>query len=147
MLYIKIGDNKYQAEFQSFITQFGNEGIRVISKAPITSGFLIIDDDDNIVSDKSDFSYLYREDGDCKEYTMVAETIIPTRCYMTEVPSSEYSKLSSRINKLSSAINATINSLEETNDAFCEYTTDTDIRLGDVEDSLCELSEMEESEE
>lgn len=87
MLYIKINDTKYPAEISTFPTQLGNTAIKVKSEAPLAEGFLIVDDEDNVISDKSDFIYLYAEDDDSKTYTKVAETPIPTECFASgDVP-------------------------------------------------------------
>lgn len=102
MLYIKIGDNKYPANFESFTTQFGNTAIRVISDAPTAEGFLIVDDNDKVVSDKSDFVYLYREDERCKEYTQVEEEPIPTQSFYV---GSEPSPIQRQINALNNRVN------------------------------------------
>lgn len=102
MLYIKIGDNKYPADFESFTTQFGNTAIRVISDAPTAEGFLIVDEEDKVVSDKSDFVYLYREDERCKEYTQVEEEPIPTQSfYVGDVP---ISPIQRQINALNNRV-------------------------------------------
>ena len=107
MLYIKIGNRKYAAKIQNFTTQRGKNGIRVISdEAPTAhSGFLVVDNDGNVISDRSAYTYLYREDDTCKEYTMVAERIIPTRCFeMGDVPASAVSRQISNLNARVSAI-------------------------------------------
>lgn len=100
MLYIKIGETKYPANFESFTTQFGNTAIRVISDAPIADGFLIVDENDKVKSDKSDFKYLYREDERCKEYTQVEEEPIPTQSfYVGDVPISPIQRQIASLNK------------------------------------------------
>ena len=89
MLYLKIDDNKYPIEkFSTFTSQFGNDAIRIIGETPIaTNGFQIVDEKDNIISDRSEYIYLLREDDSCKEYTRIAETIIPAKSFSTEVKS------------------------------------------------------------
>ena len=99
MLYIKIGDNKYPAEFSTFPTQKGNTAVRVKSDAPIASGFLIVDESDKVVTDYSSFTFLYREDGDVKEYTEVEEIPIPTSSSKTGVPISPIERQIQSLNK------------------------------------------------
>ena len=105
-MYIKINDEKYPIkDFQVFTTQMGNNGIRIIGDVPTASGFLILDDEENVIADRTDYTYLYREDENCKEYTSVAEEIIPTECsYMGDVPISpiqrQISALNNRVNEI-----------------------------------------------
>lgn len=101
MLYIKIGDESYPAKISTFNTQFGNLAVRIISEAPITNeGFLIIDENNNLICDYSDYIYLYREENNIKEYVNVDEKIIQTQCsYMGDIPSSAISKQISALNK------------------------------------------------
>lgn len=85
MLYIKIGEQKYPIDkFGTFITQLGNSAVRIVGDVPLAeNGFEIVDDEDNVIGDMSEFTYLYREDENCKEYTKVAEEIIPTQSFAT----------------------------------------------------------------
>ena len=99
MLYIKIGDNKYPADFSTFPTQKGNTAVRVKSDAPIASGFVIVDESDNLVTDYSSFTFLYREDGDVKEYMEVEEIPIPTSSSKTGVPISPIERQIQSLNK------------------------------------------------
>lgn len=108
MLYIKIGEEKYPAKTSVFKTQVGNEAIRVTSEdAPLAqNGFLIVNDKDEVISDRTEYIYLLREDDKCKEYTKVEETIIPTECFLTEVPHIVDNSLARSISALSERINA-----------------------------------------
>lgn len=105
-MYIKINEEKYPIkDFQVFTTQMGNNGIRIIGDVPTAEGFLILDDEDNVIADRSDYTYLYREDDKCKEYTAVEEGIIPAECsYMGDIPISpiqrQISALNNRVNEL-----------------------------------------------
>ena len=120
MLYIKIGESKYPIKFHSFTTQFGNDAIRIISnEAPLAqNGFLIVDEDDNVISDRSEYVYLYREDDQCKEYTKIPEEIIPAENKaMGDIPESPYSKLSHRISSVDGKVNE-ITPFEETKKAY-----------------------------
>ena len=102
MLYIKIGDNKYPAEFESFTTQLGNPAIRVISDAPTAEGFEIVDENDKVISDKSDFKYLYMEEENAKDYTNVAEQPIPTQSF--NVGNTTVNPLQRQINSLNKRV-------------------------------------------
>ena len=103
MLYIISHDEKYPIkDFQVFKTQMGNNGIRIIGDVPTVEGFTIVDDD-NVIADRSEYTYLYREDANCKEYTAVEEEIIPTECsYMGDVPSNPIQR---QINALNNRVN------------------------------------------
>ena len=117
MLYIKIGENKYPCKFQVFTTQFGNDGIRIIGDVPLANGFQIVDENDNLIADRSDYTYLYREDDECKEYTKVAEEIIPTQGFTNGTPDSPYDVLSRRISAVNSKVN-NITPYEQTKTAY-----------------------------
>ena len=87
-------------EIQTFTTQLGKEAVRIIGEVPTASGFLIVDDEDNVISDRSDYVYLYREDDECKEYTAEEEQIIPTESYyMGDVPPSPIERAISSLNQ------------------------------------------------
>ena len=122
MLYIKIGKKKYPCKFQVFTTQLGNDGIRIIGDVPLANGFQIVDENDNLITDRSDYTYLYREDDTCKEYTKVAEEIIPTEGFTLGTPSSPYDVLSRRI----SAVNNKVNGITP-------YTESKDVYIGNTE--------------
>lgn len=122
MLFIKIGLNKYPCKIGTFTTQMGNDAIRISGDTPLAvDGFLIVDEDDNVISDRSDYIYLYREDENCKEYTKVAEEIIPTQSYaMGDVPPSDYAILSRRI----SAVNNRVSDITPYTDSKTAYIDD-----------------------
>ena len=106
MLYMKIGDVKYPAETQSFTSQFGNNAIRVISEdAPVAeNGFLIVDENDKVITDRSDYIYLLRETEGYKDYTAVPEEVVPVECFsMGDVPINPVQR---QINSLNSRVNA-----------------------------------------
>ena len=125
MLYIKIGEEKYPAKTNVFKTQFGNEAIRVISdEAPVAQdGFLIVNDKDEIISNRSDYIYLLREEGNCKEYTKVEETIIPIECSKTDVP--HYSN--NGIYKSLAAISQRVNDITPFTESKTAYIDDTEL--------------------
>lgn len=107
MLYIKIGENKYPIDkFSTFITQLGNSAVRIVGDVPLAeNGFEIVDDNDNVIGDMSEFTYLYREDDTCKEYTKVAEEIIPTESfYIGDYPVSPVQKQINALNRRVSEI-------------------------------------------
>jgi hypothetical protein len=99
MLYIKIGDEKYPAEFESFTTQLGHTAIRVISDAPTAEGFLIVDENDKVISDKSDYTFLYMEEENAKDYTNVAEEPIPTQSFSVGSPINPIQRQINALNK------------------------------------------------
>lgn len=165
MSYIKINgdDVHYNVSISPFTTQHGYSAIRFIGEdIPETDkGFKLYNDKDEVISDFSDYKYIYRQN----EYSTEHDEIIYPKGSDAPLQPSAYDNLSRRISKVANAVSVTANGLAETNDAlceyttdidnrvgeledsFCEYTTDNDIRVGEVEDSLCELSEDEESEE
>jgi hypothetical protein len=104
MLYIKIGNEKYPAKFHTFRTQANKEGIRVIGEVPTANGFLIVDDNDEVVFDRSEYTYLYREDDTCKEYTKEYEEIIPTESFALGTPDNPFSALSRQISAVNSRV-------------------------------------------
>ena len=128
MLFIQIDGVPYPMKAQTFRTQKGHEGIRIFSKeAPLAEdGFKIVDGNGKVISDKSEFKYLYREDENCKEYISVPEEPIPTKSsYTGGQPESIYSALSRQISIVSSQVNA-ITPYEETKTA---YIGDTEVRF------------------
>lgn len=164
MSYIKINgdDVHYNVSISPFTTQHGYSAIRFIGEdIPETDkGFKLYNDKDEVISDFSDYKYIYRQN----EYATEHDEIVYPKGSDAPLQPSAYDNLSRRISKVANAVSVTANGLAETNDAlceyttdidnrvgeledsFCEYTTDNDIRVGEVEDSLCELSEDEESE-
>ncbi len=126
MLYIKIGKHKYPIEsFHVFITQHGNDAIRVIGDAPLApNGFIIVDDNDNVIADRTEYIHFYREDDTCKEYTKVAEEIIPVECIASgDRPVTPYDVLSRRI----SAVNNKVNDITPYTDSKTAYIDDTEV--------------------
>ena len=119
MLYIKIGENKYPIEkFTTFITQLGNTAVRVVGDVPTANGFYIVDDEDNIIGDMTEYTYLYREDESCKEYTKVAEEQIPTESFASgDIPITPYDVLSRRISAVNSRVTQ-ITPFEQTKTAY-----------------------------
>ena len=99
MFSVQIDNEIYPCKIESTSTQFGQDVIRVISEtAPLAEhGFYLVDNQGNIIDDKSDYMYLYREDTRCKEYTKEPVTIIPTECSYTEIPEGIYASLSRQI--------------------------------------------------
>lgn len=106
MLYQKIGNEKYPIEkFSTFPTQLGNTAVRISGDTPIANGFEIVDDNDNVIADCTAYTYLYREDDTCKEYTKVAEEQIPTESFATgDFPESAFDVLSKRISAVNNRV-------------------------------------------
>lgn len=125
MLYIKIGNEKYPIEkFTTFQTQLGNTAVRVVGDVPTANGFLIVDDNDTVIGDMSEYTYLYREDDECKEYTKVAEEQIPTESFASgDVPVTPYDVLSRRI----SAVNNRVTDITPFEQTKTAYIDDTDV--------------------
>lgn len=106
MIYQKIGEQKYPIEkFSTFPTQLGNTAVRISGDTPIANGFEIVDDEDNVIADCTAYTYLYREDDNCKEYTKVAEEQIPTESYASgDIPESAFDVLSKRISAVNNRV-------------------------------------------
>lgn len=104
-MYIQINDEKYECKATVFTTQFGQEAVRVISDAPIAeNGFLLLNSKDEVIADRSDFTYLYRTEGDTiKEYTAEEEEIVAAEGYEGDIP---VSPISRQISSLNSRVNA-----------------------------------------
>lgn len=100
-MYIEIDGTKYPCEVKTGITQDGNTVIRVTSDtAPVaTNGFVLYTDDESMEFDRSDFTFLYREDGNVKEYTAVEEEIIPASGYISGIPENPLARQLSAMNK------------------------------------------------
>lgn len=97
-MYIEIDGEKYPCEIEVSATQIGSPMIRVISDAPVAAnGFLLINGDK--VVDKSDFTYLYREDGPVKEYCQNAEEIIPAESNQSPCPANHIQQQISALNR------------------------------------------------
>ena len=120
-MYIKINgsDIHYNANIIPFKTQHGNHGIRVIGDMPETDkGFKSYGDDDKVISDFSDYTYLYGEN----EYTKVQETKESASISFQPIPPSSYDKLSSRVSQVSSQVSA-----------ITPLTMSKDVYVGDTE--------------
>ena len=130
MIYLKIDDRKYPIEkFSTFTSQFGNDAIRIIGETPIaTNGFQIVDEEDNVISDRSEYVYLLREDSSCKEYTRVVETIMPTKSFSTEVKSTN--PIQQQINSL----NKRVNDITPYTESKTAYIDDTEVSFNIVKD-------------
>lgn len=125
MLYIKINTDLYPIEkIQSFKTQAGNDAIRVVGDAPqATNGFVIVDDNNKLIADRHAYKHLYRNDEKCKEYTAVAEEIVPTEGFTEGVPDSPLDVLLRRISEI--------------NNNVAEITPYTVSKLVGIQDSEC----------
>ena len=105
-MYIEIDGNQYPCDVKTGITQLGNTVIRVTSEtAPVaTNGFVLYTDDESMDFDRTDFKFLYRENGNVKEYTAVEEEIIPASGYISGIPESPIAKALSNLNNRIAAI-------------------------------------------
>lgn len=100
-MFIEIDKVKYTCRAEYSTTQMGRPLLRIVSSdAPVaTNGFVLWNDDESKSGDKSDYKYLYREDGNVKEYTTEPEEIIPAQGYTTGVPVNPIARQFSAINK------------------------------------------------
>lgn len=157
-------EQHYNVKVIPFTTQHGYNAVRFVGDSiPETDkGFKYYTDNDVLITDLSDYTYLYRDN----QYSVEADEIeYPAPNNNTPTEPSVLSLLSAKVSQLESVVNQNTDDIHELDDAlceystdvdgrvgeledsFCEYTTDMDIRVGDVEDSLCELSEDTEEEE
>lgn len=123
-MYIKINgsDIHYNANIIPFKTQHGNKGVRVVGDMPETDkGFKSYGDDDSVISDFSDYTYLYGKN----EYTTVQETKESASISFQPIPPSSYDRLSSRVSQVSSQVNAitplTMSKNVYVGDTECEF--------------------------
>lgn len=117
MSYVKInGDNtKYYVSLMPFKTQHGIKAIRFVGdNIPETDkGFKLYDDNDELVSDLSEYIYLYHSN----EYSVEQDNIeLPTWTNEPIKPSA-IDRLNSRISQVSSQVSA-ITPYEETKKAY-----------------------------
>ena len=104
-MYIQIGNTKYECKATTFTTQSGTEAVRVVSDAPVaTHGFLLLNSNEELIADRSDFTHLYREDGQIKEYTATLDQIVPAESSTDPIPESPIEKQISTLNNRITAI-------------------------------------------
>ena len=128
MLFIEIDGVSYPMKAQTFRTQKGQEGVRIFSdEAPLAQdGFKIVNGNGKVISDKSDFKYLYRETPNCREYTTKPEEIIPTSSHYEEMKTIDpYSELSKQI----SAVSAQVSAITPYTESKIAYIDDTEVRF------------------
>lgn len=117
MSYIKINgdDVHYNVSISPFTTQHGYNAIRFIGEdIPETDkGFKLYNDKDEVISDFSDYKYLYRPN----EYSTEHDEIIYPKGSDTPLPPSAIDRVNSRISQVDSKVNA-ITPYEETKKAF-----------------------------
>lgn len=122
-MFIEIDGERYPCELEISETQIGSPLIRIISDAPTaTDGFMLIVGDK--VIDKSDFKYLYREDGCIKEYCESPEILIPAEGYTSGVPVNPIQSQISALNRRVSAITPyTMSKQAYIGDTACTFYT------------------------
>lgn len=117
MSYIKInGDNThYIVSIMPFTTQHGYNAIRFIGEdIPETDkGFKLYDDNDEVISDYSDYTNIYRKN----EYSVEHDEIVYPKGSDQPLNPSPYDNLSRRISQVNSQVNA-ITPYEETKKAY-----------------------------
>lgn len=126
MIFVKINNENYPCEVQSFTTQFGKGGLRIISsEAPIAeNGFMIIDENDNLITDCTKYTYLYRETDEYKEYTTAIEEIVPVECFSVgDLPENPLNILLRQI----SGVNNKINDITPYTETKTAYIDDTEV--------------------
>ena len=106
MSYIKInGDNThYIVSIMPFTTQHGYNAIRFIGEdIPETDkGFKLYDDNDEVISDYSEYTNIYRKN----EYSVEHDEIVYPKGSNQPLNPSPYDNLSRRISQVSSQVNA-----------------------------------------
>lgn len=124
-MFIQIDNEKYECKATTFTTQFGQEAVRVISDAPVAeNGFLLLNSKEEEIADRSNFTYLYRTEGDTiKEYTEEAEEIVSAEGTQGDVPSNpiqrQISALNSRVNAITPYVESKTVGIQ---DSECVFT-------------------------
>lgn len=117
MSYIKINgdDTHYIVSIMPFTTQHGYNAIRFMGETiPETNkGFKLYDDNDEEISDFSDYTYIYRQN----EYSVEHDEIVYPKGSDQPLNPSPYDNLSRRINQVSSQVN-NITPYEETKKGY-----------------------------
>lgn len=117
MSYVIInGDTvRYREDIMPFTTQHGVKAVRFTGDSiPTTDkGFKMYDDNDNLLSDLSEYTYEYRPN----EYSIEEDVIENPGPNNQPLSPSSYDVLSSRINKVSAQVSA-ITPFEETKKAY-----------------------------
>ena len=106
MSYIKINgdDTHYIVSIMPFTTQHGYNAIRFIGEdIPETDkGFKLYDDNDEVISDYSEYTNIYRKN----EYSVEHDEIVYPKGSNQPLNPSPYDNLSRRISQVSSQVNA-----------------------------------------
>ena len=121
MSYIKINgdDVHYNVSISPFTTQHGYSAIRFIGEdIPETDkGFKLYNDKDEVISDFSDYKYIYRQN----EYSTEHDEIVYPKGSDAPLQPSAYDNLSKRISQVSSQVNA-ITPYTESKNAYIDET-------------------------
>ena len=121
MSYIKINgdDVHYNVSISPFTTQHGYSAIRFIGEdIPETDkGFKLYNDKDEVISDFSDYKYIYRQN----EYSTEHDEIVYPKGSDAPLQPSAYDNLSRRISQVSSRVNA-ITPYTESKNAYIDET-------------------------
>jgi hypothetical protein len=121
-MYLKFNDSKerYDVVLNSFTTQNGNKGVRIIGDVPEnTSGFVILDDNDKVIGDFSAFTHLYNPN----EYTETEEQKVPSHSAYTQPAPSVIDSLANSIN----AVNQRVSEITPYTESKTAYIDDTEI--------------------
>ena len=120
-MYLKINgsDEIYEPKLVQFVTQHGNEAVRVMNGMPQTNqGFKVYNDDDTVYSDFSEYVYTYRED----EYTKVEEEIEYARATFEPLKPTALDVLNNKVNTLNTQVQE-----------ITPYTETKNVYIGDTE--------------
>jgi len=117
MSYVVInGDTThYKEDIVPFTTQHGKQAVNFVGdELPETDkGFKFYDDDGNLISDLSEYIYIYRQNA----YSVEKDVIVPPKGSDAPLPPSAYDALNSKVNKVSSQV-AAITPYEQTKKAY-----------------------------
>lgn len=105
----------YKEDIVPFTTQHGKQAVRFVGdEIPETNkGFKFYDDNDKLISDLSEYIYIYRQN----EYSVEEDVIVPPKGSDAPLPPSAYSVLNSRINSVDNKVNS-ITPYEQTKKAY-----------------------------
>ena len=121
MSYIKINgdDVHYNVSISPFTTQHGYGAIRFIGEdIPKTDkGFKLYNDDDEVISDFSDYKYQYRQN----EYSTEHDEIVYPKGTDAPLPPSAIDRVNSRVSQVDSKVNA-ITPYTDSKNAYIDET-------------------------
>ena len=98
---IIIDGKEYPCKAETSKTQAGKDVVRIISDvAPLAeNGFTLVEGD--VILNREEYKYLYREENFVREYTSEPEEMIPTKGYVYDIP---VNPIQSQINSLNKRV-------------------------------------------